>query len=626
MKKINVYIFALISVIALMVTACTEEVEYKAAGKPDNAQIYFSNTLKSNVELSKDATSFTVELRRIDTKEAVKVNLKSTDESGLFTIPTSVDFEAGSEIGKINIGYDPETLEYDDFKVIALSIDDQTTPYGTAKYEFKAGIPAPWTSLGMATFRDEFWFSDDYQVELQQHMLEPNRYRLVDPYSQGIENEGFAENGEATGNQAPFVEFVILPAGSAVNGVQTTIDGLVFYDGFSTGIKHPKYGVEVEVMHPFNFQGFETEDTWVHNIVTQYTEAGKPGVVQFAPMLYMDGLGGLDYTQEDGVITIVFPGFVMADYTTEIEYGGRFIDAKENAFAIVKVTLGEDIESAKVALVPGEDLEAAVEGIIDGSMESVEISASGNVNLPCNENGTYSAVVVSYAGDKVQKNAAVTFDFYMAGGPYDQLLKGIQIDHYVGEWLVPAEDSKQSGELLAVVTKADDKTLLVNGLSGQEEYDDTMVLNYDKETGWLTLVPQQVESYQGFETKVVPVNIEEGYFDEQESFVGGLTEEGTLLFLNSKENTEKWNAIAYICETKEGPAVLSPFSHLTWTPYSESSPAKRIGGLKKLMPMKKNFTSRLNNGTLKKGSTSQAAQKITKNFRKPATLTSYTLR
>lgn len=83
MKKINVYIFALISVIALMVTACTEEVEYKAAGKPDNAQIYFSNTLKSNVELSKDATSFTVELRRIDTKEAVKVNLKSTDESGL---------------------------------------------------------------------------------------------------------------------------------------------------------------------------------------------------------------------------------------------------------------------------------------------------------------------------------------------------------------------------------------------------------------------------------------------------------------------------------------------------------------------------------------------------------------
>ena len=154
----------------------------------------------------------------------------------------------------------------------------------------------------------------------------------------------------------------------------------------------------------------------------------------------------------------------------------------------------------------------------------------------------------------------------MAGGPYDQLLKGIQIDHYVGEWLVPAEDSKQSGELLAVVTKADDETLLVNGLSGQEEYDDTMVLNYDKETGWLTLVPQQVESYQGFETKVVPVNIEEGYFDEQESFVGGLTEEGTLLFLNSKENTEKWNAIAYICEMKEGPAVLSPFSHLTWTP------------------------------------------------------------
>ncbi|MCC8186263.1 MAG: hypothetical protein LIP08_01795 [Bacteroides sp.] len=413
MKSIN-KIFAILSVICFSIafTACTEEAKYTPADDPANAQVYFSNIL-SQVELESDKTSFEIELRRVDVSEALTVDITSTIESpDIFNFPASVSFADGEDIATFTIGYDPTLLEYDDFKEITLTITNEelTTPYGKAEYEFKAGIPAPWISLGEATFSDTFLFEDKYNVELQQHALDPNRYRLVDPYSEGLEKENFTTRG----NQSPYAEFTILPAGSVYQGVTTTVEGLVVYDDICTGFYNTSndYNEDVYVMHPSRFTNYATENFWVYNIVKQWSEDGKPEVVQLAPYYYMFNIGGWPYYDADDMITIVFPGVVVADYSVSVSYLGRYTDTYEEDYAIANVTLGTDVSYAKVALIEGRNAEIGIEGIENSSVESIEITSSDKVSIACKESGDYTFVAVTYDENGVAKTtASASFKF-----------------------------------------------------------------------------------------------------------------------------------------------------------------------------------------------------------------------
>ncbi len=412
-NKIVAYLFVVCMAVAF--TACTEEAKYIPADDPSNAQVYFSNPV-SQVDLTFDETSFDIELRRIDTSDALTVDLSATTESPeIFTFPTtSVSFATGEEIAYLTISYDPDQLEYDGFKSIVLTITNEelTTPYGKAVYEFEAGVPAPWLSLGTAIFSDLFMFDNSYEVELQQNMIETNRYRLVDPYTEGLEAEGYVPEYNK-GNQSPYFEFTILPAGSVLVGVTTTVDGLVTYSDVATGYFSTNYQDEVYVLHPSRFNGYDDESLWLYNRVKQYSSTGEPEVVQMAPFYYMPNYGGgWNYSQYDDIITIIFPGVVLADYDVDIVYAGRYTDTDDEDYAIARVTLGEDIASAKIALVEGRDADAAIAAVEAGSLESMEITASGSVSIACTETGTYTFVVLGYGNDgEVKNTASYTFKF-----------------------------------------------------------------------------------------------------------------------------------------------------------------------------------------------------------------------
>ena len=84
---------ALVALIGLTMTSCVNKYDYDAA-TASGEQVYFDNST-SKVALSKDATSFTVPVLRVATTEAATIALTSKDESGIFTIPSSVSFAAG---------------------------------------------------------------------------------------------------------------------------------------------------------------------------------------------------------------------------------------------------------------------------------------------------------------------------------------------------------------------------------------------------------------------------------------------------------------------------------------------------------------------------------------------------
>ena len=158
MKLFNKYfLFALMA--ACLFSACSDD-EYQAGEPVEGEYYYFPNTVASRIDLTKTASSFDVEVCRSVTGVAETINLAVTDGSeGIFTIPASVDFAADSQTATMTIGYDATKLAYDDYKTVTLKLTDGITPYGLSEYTFEAGIPAPWITLGKATYSDSFFFT-----------------------------------------------------------------------------------------------------------------------------------------------------------------------------------------------------------------------------------------------------------------------------------------------------------------------------------------------------------------------------------------------------------------------------------------------------------------------------------
>lgn len=412
MNKIkNILSAMLLLALPLAFTAYGDDVEYSPADKPVNAQVYFPTTNGATVDLSKDKTSFDVTLMRAKTDEAITVPITATGGGSFFTIPTSVSFAQGVDKAVLSISYNPESLEYDAYSEIKLTIGDEsaTTPYGMAQYVFKAGIPAPWTSLGKATFSDAFLFANKYSVELQRNDLNPSLYRLVDPYSEGLTKEGFTSNGD----QSPYVEFTLLKPGDKIGDVTITMEDLVYFPYYCTGFFNTSndYNTNVDAHHPSDFSSLNSEAAWTFNRVLQYQADGTPAGVQLAPYYYMNGHGGWNNTQADGIITIIFPGASLKDYTINVEYKGRFTNVGGDNYAVADIQLGADVENAKVVMVEGNDIQAAINGILDGSLEGIEVSQSGSVNIPSTANGLCSIVAVGYGEGESQEVAYTSFEF-----------------------------------------------------------------------------------------------------------------------------------------------------------------------------------------------------------------------
>lgn len=555
MNKIkNILNAMLLLALPLAFSACGDDVEYSPADKLVNAQVFFPNTNGATVDLSKDNTSFDVTLMRAKTDDAITVAITGTGGDGNFTFPTSVSFAQGADKAVLSVGYNPDVLDYDAYSEITLAIGDEnvTTPYGITRYTFNAGIPAPWTSLGMATFTDAFLFANSYDVELQRNDLNPNLYRLVDPYSEGLESE----NINSQGAQSPYLEFTLLQPGNTVGDVTITMEDLVLFTNYCTGFFNPNYDANVYAYHPSTFVSLHNEASWTFSRVLQYQPDGiTPAGVQLAPYYYMDGIGGWNNSQVDGVVTIVFPGAVLSDFSVSMEYAGNFTDPSGYNYALANVELGTDVVEARLALVPANaDLDAVVDGIIEETIEFTSVKESGEVRLRASGNGQYSIVAVSFGPNSLAENVPqeasyITFSHIASA-------KTSPIDDYVGDWELDGVVGRTRYTFPISITKIDEEVLAVQGALPLGGYDDTFVLAYDAERGYVTLEPQVVASYSGARTQVVPFDLDAGSFTTSETLTGRMTD-GGIVFENTYGNQGNWSSFAYLVNGESGPSLLS---------------------------------------------------------------------
>ena len=123
------------------------------------------------------------------------------------------------------------------------------------------------------------------------------------------------------------------------------------------------------------------------------------------------------------------------------------------------------------------------------------------------------------------------------------------------------------------ITQIAANALAVQGLTAgmMGDYDDTMLLSYDKETGWVRFDYQQVAGFAGYSVFVVAYNSETGEFSD-EGLIGGLDKAGNLKFLNDESNEGKYDAMVYMATDGQQPLYLTGYwNNLVWAPYSESA-------------------------------------------------------
>ena len=424
---------ALLSVMALTLGSCTEEYEYSAA-KVEGQQVYFSNALGSTLNLSNTESSYALTLNRVDTSSELTVNLTLSDESGIYSIPSSVTFAQGDSAVQFNLSYDPAKLEYDVFNdvTIAIADADYTTPYGNSAYTFSAGMPSPYVLLGTGTFADNNLGLSGYaEVEIYQNQNNPNEIRVMHPYDDYVEY--FTEKGEKTfPDLVPeYLQLYIMNKGDMFpSGATATEDGLVYFDQAYIGfILFSDSENCTQILHPSMLSGLPVE----YNRVLDWQDDGTPGQIQLAPY-YMDHIEGNSvYGQslaaQNGGIIITFPGFDPKDYTVEVSYLGAFSSADGDSYAMGNVTLGEDIEEAKVAVVEGNDANAALAQVISGAVETVTVTESGEVRVPCKYSGACTMVAIGYAEGEMQAYSAAAFDFTLGPSDWTTIGTGLYTDH-----------------------------------------------------------------------------------------------------------------------------------------------------------------------------------------------------
>lgn len=413
--------------------SCSEEQDgYVPAPQEKGAQVYFNSDNASSFTVTDVQNTFELSLGRVDTTETASYDLKAVADEAtlpLFNIPAAVAFEKGEAFAKVACSANTADMEYDKtytVKVCVANAQDATL-YGMDTLTISVTCPAPWKSLGKAKFAENFLDGSGtyYDVEIQQNELAPNTFRLVEPYAEIL--------GDIAVDK--YLEFSILPEGYDFDGMILDAEYVVFKD-YNTGQWNSNYAEDIYALHPYRFG--RTPDKWTYNVVLEYQENGLPGEVSLAPLYYLFNEGGGWDKTTANTISILFPGYVKADYSASVDFAGIFTAKDGAVYATGNLALGADASDVKAIVMPADvDAAAVADAIAAGELETVDVEA-GRIEVPFNAEelggNNFQIIVVVLADGAVKSVASTSFEYFGGGAnPWQSLGTGF----YTDDVLVP---------------------------------------------------------------------------------------------------------------------------------------------------------------------------------------------
>lgn len=415
MKYITKFLLMGIVAVAGLLSACTSSDDFEPGPKDSGAQVYFPNTIPSEFNVGDDESSVTIPVRRVVTDEALTVNILASIEQGqegILNIPSTVSFEAGSDLANLVITFDRSALvDGTEYKASLLLNDEQNlTQYGNYMIDITI-IPWPWEELGTGKYRDG-WLCGlfdgnlvELDVTIHKHKSQEGVYMVEEMFGWTFMTEFFgATQSELSG------QFSYTPTNITIDcSDPANVKIAKQYTGITEGIHN--YGdFLIESAAP---------GTFVNGVIT-FPEDGINA--------YMTGYSSNPLTTNpDGTFRIMLPGAEITDYTLTAAYGGMLVNSENSgASAVIDFTYGTDVTGINYVIAEG-DVEASAATlaaqIANGTAENILtiedfVVGAGSVSIKADLTTPGPYTVVALPLDKENKplesNAAAA-SFYFPG-------------------------------------------------------------------------------------------------------------------------------------------------------------------------------------------------------------------
>lgn len=415
MKYITKFLLMGIVAVAGLLSACTSSDDFEPGPKDSGAQVYFPNTIPSEFNVGDDESSVTIPVRRVVTDAAMTVNILASIEQGqegILNIPSSVSFEAGSDLANLVITFDRSALvDGTEYKASLLLNDEQNlTQYGNNMIDITI-IPWPWEELGTGKYRDG-WLCGLFEgnlveldVTIHKHKSQEGVYMVEEMFGWTFMTEFFGATQSQLSGQFSYTPTNITIDCSDPANVKIAKQ----YTGITEGIHN--YGdFLIESAAP---------GTFVNGVIT-FPEDGINA--------YMTGYSSDPLpTNPDGTFRIMLPGAEITDYTLTAAYGGMLVNSDNtSASAVIDFTYGADVTGIHYVIAEGDvETSAATLAaqIANGTAENILtiedfVVGAGSVSIKADLTTPGPYTVVALPLDKENKplesNAAAA-SFYFPG-------------------------------------------------------------------------------------------------------------------------------------------------------------------------------------------------------------------
>lgn len=415
MKYITKFLLMGIVAVAGLLSACTSSDDFEPGPKDSGAQVYFPNTIPSEFNVGDDESSVTIPVRRVVTDAAMTVNILASIEQGqegILNIPSSVSFEAGSDLANLVITFDRSALvDGTEYKASLLLNDEQNlTQYGNNMIDITI-IPWPWEELGTGKYRDG-WLCGLFEgnlveldVTIHKHKSQEGVYMVEEMFGWTFMTEFFGATQSQLSGQFSYTPTNITIDCSDPANVKIAKQ----YTGITEGVHN--YGdFLIESAAP---------GTFVNGVIT-FPEDGINA--------YMTGYSSDPLpTNPDGTFRIMLPGAEITDYTLTAAYGGMLVNSDNtSASAVIDFTYGADVTGIHYVIAEGDvETSAATLAaqIANGTAENILtiedfVVGAGSVSIKADLTTPGPYTVVALPLDKENKplesNAAAA-SFYFPG-------------------------------------------------------------------------------------------------------------------------------------------------------------------------------------------------------------------
>lgn len=415
MKYITKFLLMGIVAVAGLLSACTSSDDFEPGPKDSGAQVYFPNTIPSEFNVGDDESSVTIPVRRVVTDEALTVNILASIEQGqegILNIPSSVSFEAGSDLANLVITFNRSALvDGTEYKASLLLNDEQNlTQYGNNMIDITI-IPWPWEELGTGKYRDG-WLCGLFEgnlveldVTIHKHKSQEGVYMVEEMFGWTFMTEFFGATQSQLSGQFSYTPTNITIDCSDPANVKIAKQ----YTGITEGV--------------YNYGDFLIESaapgTFVNGVIT-FPEDGINA--------YMTGYSSDPLpTNPDGTFRIMLPGAEITDYTLTAAYGGMLVNSDNtSASAVIDFTYGADVTGIHYVIAEGDvETSAATLAaqIANGTAENILtiedfVVGAGSVSIKADLTTPGPYTVVALPLDKENKplesNAAAA-SFYFPG-------------------------------------------------------------------------------------------------------------------------------------------------------------------------------------------------------------------